>query len=566
MYVSGSLITLPRESYEPYRVPLPWHCRAPLGMKSKTTVYAALVASSSYGGRLESSSDRAIRRPPDLVVSVLAPDDWNTFRVIRSRGTDGPGLLNSLLSSISQLNTSEPDPHVNVIVGESFTIPSGKVGGVAERLHETTLFVELRRGKASDQALTEMVSAINKSSTVEAIKGAGPKSSEGGAQIQVEVDQYEHPAGWVVKQLGTGFLADGYLHLNTNWRARAREWDPELSDSFDFERACVYASTLTRAITFTFPRKGAQLLITKHSDKPNTAVKLTTALADAHQSILAGLLAKVDEKTGSLELVAEPIDPKRPLQRETFAKLLAGADYLAIEIETARNYQDTLWPPLPRKELFRQLGRDLFGEPCAAHLERLFSNIPTRRRRRVPEGTEAPAVQCFVSCAASRPIQREGRDAVLSLLKTSGIDPCGDVATNFRRSPITAGERLVQMIASNFAIFLLWREADDYFESATLAESIIYSKMREGSGSLLVQTDDSTQLNRIRALVGETSLFQIEAFSWNDLHDAAWRGYIAELQRNPSAECPWEVMESKTLASRVLDWLHRNQLRQDGAA
>ncbi|MFM9956613.1 MAG: hypothetical protein ACKVZJ_00940 [Phycisphaerales bacterium] len=484
-------------------------------------------------------------------MSVLAPDAWERFWVISSRGPDGPGLLNSLLASVAQANMREGQPHINVIIGESFTVPSPELADATERIHETTLFVELLQGEQSEAVLNKMIEEI-RGPRVDPAPGAGARIE------QIEMRRCKRPAGCVVKELGTGVVADGYLQLQHNWRSLARAWDQEISESFDFNQACVYSSTVTRAITFAFPRKGARLIVTKHSDQPNTAVKMTNALQDAKQSILAGLLAKVDEKTGSLELVAEPIDLAGALQNETLAYISAQADYREVHVRSAKPYQDTIWPRLPRKELFRQLGRDIVGETAAAHLEKLFDGVSARRAQ--DAGARS---RCFVSCASSRAIQKEARQAIVWLLESHNLDADGDTHGLHRRSPISVGERLVRLARSHFALFVLWQEANGSYDRETLVEAIGYSRLNEGSGVLLIQAESTSIVEIIRSIVGETSIFRVAAFRWRDVHNAAWEKFLLDLKQNPEADCPWEIMEHGSLTSRVLDWLHYS-LRGDG--
>src|SRR4051812_38278026 len=115
MQVLGDLIRLPLERTS---LPLPWWHRAPLGLLNGTQVYVALVESGRVGPNQIPG--------PELIVSVLDPDLWQSLLMVRCSRRDEPGVF------LESLNAVYP---LNIVLAESVTLET-------DNMHEVTLICE----------------------------------------------------------------------------------------------------------------------------------------------------------------------------------------------------------------------------------------------------------------------------------------------------------------------------------------------------------------------------------------------------------------------------------------
>src|ERR1043166_5555356 len=137
MQVYGELITLPEQGQA---LPLPWHCRAPLGLQTNVPVHVALVYPGT-GGTSPAAASTSLR-PPDLIASPLDPHLWPLTYKLTLRGPDRPGLLLALLSAIYQQNLEVPNRQLNVALGESVTVTKPSPKGGTGPFHESVVFCE----------------------------------------------------------------------------------------------------------------------------------------------------------------------------------------------------------------------------------------------------------------------------------------------------------------------------------------------------------------------------------------------------------------------------------------
>lgn len=279
MQVSGDLFRLPADAGI---VPLPWFCRAPLGLKSGTSVHVALVESGE-AGRTRTAPPPADHtglvefcRPPDLLISVLDPQAWQATCRLDSYGPDGPGLLHRVLDAIAEANKGEM--HINVVIGESFTVPATNCADRRMRHHKTTLYCQFQQGEASRQRFEAMMTSL--------------RSQRDFAEQTIGVDTAPHAAGHVAMYLGTAVIKSGLVRLPHDWRQISedlyfkglaerlsdREAARRHADAFDYNVVCALADLDARAIRLTFPVKGARRLQTRHTDRPNTVVRVTERL------------------------------------------------------------------------------------------------------------------------------------------------------------------------------------------------------------------------------------------------------------------------------------------------
>lgn len=559
MHVSGDLFRLPSDSK---LVPLPWFCRAPLGLKTGTSVHVVLVESSLGEGEQGSDAPRPtagdaarhpteLLRPPDLLVSVLDPNAWDSTYLIEASALDGPGLLHRLLAAIATANA--PDKHINVVVGESFTVPSRGCADQRLRNHQTTLYCQLQRGTTSKRHLDEVVKQLN---------AAAPAKHK-----PVKCAVAPRPAGTVVKYLGQEEVRDGLVRLDVDWRWQARTLFEQgladvhgsgigrsLADQFDFSLASALADLHARAIRLTFPLKGARRLITLHTDEPNTAVKVTEQLEPGH-SILGGLLAKADAGSAELVAVCEPMPGQSELPRRPFDGLQMAKEFRRLASKDPLGCEDVVYPKLPDRELFRQFGKMV--QPYGKDALELVADLAAGTvRDRSPAGSPGR-----LTCCACVPVIGARHRAALDWLGDSAsvwrLNPRGELDVHVTASPIV---RLVRLLTADVAYFVVWASADPSMaavEAQALVHAMLYAQLAKGRGLLLVEAENGELPHHIRAM--EPALqrrVDIRSFSWRQDHaDAA-----DQLRLDHSQPLPPVLSEPGCFGNRVADWMYEREL------
>lgn len=559
MHVSGDLFRLPSDTRV---VPLPWFCRAPLGLKTGTSVHVALVESCS--GEVEQASEGArsaasdavrhpteLLRPPDLLVSVLDPNAWNSTYLLEAFALDGPGLLHRLLAAIARANSV--DKHINVVIGESFTVPSRGCADPRLRNHKTTLYCQLQRGSASKRHLDDVVRHLN--------SGTPSKHKH------VHCDVAPMPAGAIVKYLGQEDVRDGLIRLDVDWRlqtrmhfeqgladARGPDIGRILAEQFDFSLASALADLSARAIRLTFPLKGARRLTTLHTDEPNTAVKITEQLEPSH-SILGGLLAKADAGSAEIVAVCEPMPGQSELPRKPFEILQKAKEFRRLESRDPLGCEDVVYPRLPERELFRQFGKLL--QPYGKDAMELVADFAAGTLRdRVPSAGPGR-----LTCCACVPVVSARHRAALDWLGDScavwQLDTRGEIDLGAAGSPLL---RMTRMLTADVAYFVVWASASPSFAAAeadSLMHAMLFSQLARGHGLLLVEAENGEIPHHIRAV--ERAMHRrvdVRSFSWRQDHAEA----LDQLRRDAERPLPQVLAEPGCLGNRVADWMYERDL------
>ncbi|MBX3392794.1 MAG: hypothetical protein KF787_09120 [Phycisphaeraceae bacterium] len=605
MPVSGDLFQLP---VQPRLIPLPWHCRAPLGLKTGTSVHIALVESGSESPfelgaanvqERTGEHPELLLRPPDLLVSVLDPREWETTYLIESCGPDGPGLLNRLLEEIATINAD--DKHVNVLIAESFTVPMRECKDPLLRHHKSSLYCQVLLGKPSKERLDSMVARLN-----QAPAGHGTREPK-----PVELRLAPLPAGAVALHLGQAEIRHGLVETDEDWRREAREWfhtrlrarfseetARQIRSQFDFSLACALADLDSKAIRLMFPLKGARRLLTRHADQPNVAVQVTSRLSSEAYSILAGLLARLDATSGELAVVCEAMPGKPPLTDRSLADIRNRSAFRRIRSRQARSYADTLYPQLPKEELLRQIGKftvrrgDNTGRFVDDLVRQLADQWEDEQRRQAsandrakPDDDDAKgaAIKAFnaqTGAPPGKPISLVTcvpydfaaqrctivRNVLNAIAKDSGYTP----SNSLREDEVASGggkaaewRRVFNLTTANIAVFVLWKQSEVVIgrhEIESIRDAFAYEQLAyNGVGLLLVESDTDEFPPELHAITRFFSRCVTPmTFSWLPRHTDAMR----RLVEDPS-DVPDELFETRFLIGRVYSWLKQQRNSQE---
>lgn len=589
MHVSGDLVQLPEDSL---LIPLPWHCRAPLGLKTGTSVHVALVESGEDAGNgiagtppsSTVSMTNQLYRPPDLLVSVLDPRVWSTTYLIESRGLDGPGMLNKLLHAIAQINTKELNKkHVNVLIGESFTMPTRACKNPLLREHRTTLYCELLCGDASRELLKGMCDTLNQ--TEEHSSGAMPEKS-------VVHRPAPLPAGAVSLHLGQAEITNGLVRIDVNWREKAKEWferqlalhrrgvnPAEISGQFDYSLACAMADLDARAIRLMFPLVNARRLRTTHTDEPNVAVQVTSLLSGEvgasdsqpsgqKYSILAGLLARSDATSGEMAIVCEPLPGQSELTESSFGELRASKDFRRVETARARPYEDTLYPQFQSTELSRQLSKMAkpFGKKAVRKLRQFVEGLA---KIEPPSADVLDKLETHSTCGVyvvEDPLKRTtvARHLLSNIMEHEDfyIPPATTLPAE---DDVPELVHRFQMTTTDIAVFVIWNLDHPIAtrqRQRLLADAIAYDRFENSPGLLLIESDSDTLPGYITALFGhEPTRVKPMTFWWKQDHTDA----VSQMVKNPLADPPEAAFDQRFIIYRVLNWMRDQGLSNDHA-
>jgi hypothetical protein len=261
------------------RLPLPWYHRAPLGLMSGTPVHVAL---------------QAPRERPfgDLIVSLIAPENWRFIAEISASKPDAPGTLAWAYKAA---------PPLNIIFAEAVTVDSGS-------RHDARLLLEpyYRLPDEADEDVAAKVQAH-----IDALKDKLRAQGFTLAPPTMPIDPDIREPDWMRR----ASIKEGWVHV-AGWRealevqaSKAKDAGVD-TDKFDLDTAVISADTERRMLRYVFPRKGAVSVSVKHTDRPGAMGEIADVLAGERLNILSSLLRRgsAPAETADLVVVVEPTD------------------------------------------------------------------------------------------------------------------------------------------------------------------------------------------------------------------------------------------------------------------
>jgi hypothetical protein len=274
-------------------LPLPWWCRAPLGLLNRTPVYVALLKKSR-------------RIVGDVIVSVLDPNKWESIIRVECRGPDEPGVIANVLDAVKELN---------VALAETVTIETGE-------MHQAILICE---GSKSESARAHVPRVMDK------LTKAGFKEFRVDPYARLPLPVLKHE----IVSVQRGWLQD--LSLG-NWLRT--EFDDGTLTRVDLSRAVVSADTEKRLLRFVFPRLGSRTIKIRHSDKPGTLRQLSEVLVKCELNVLSALLRRGGQERGDSELVAVCEPPEGADVASFYAKVEQGINALPQQLRARLTFED----------------------------------------------------------------------------------------------------------------------------------------------------------------------------------------------------------------------------------
>lgn len=366
MHVYGDLIAL----HPSNQVVVPWYCRAPLGLRSRSSVYLALVDSVEPATSMHQASKSLQQRLPDLIVSTLDPMRWDQTLVFLVDCLDDVGVVQTTLEELRALNE---DKLLNIAIGESATLTgSASRTEEATRRHEFRLFLQSYESDGLDK-------------TKARIDQWRARLGRIGAKLTEErfVAPGRHP-----RPLGNSEIVNGIITLREPWK-RIQEAEAQRAkrgaanrnvnlDHFDLSALAVTADLRSRSVRFIAPRRGARRVRSVQRDVPNVLAAVVDVVKRHRHNILAHHLRKMDSAHGEFNAVCEPIDPlvdkDALLCDEDFLELLNEHRGIisTIRVFPPASGEEVRQPGTPKptpRALQRQMKSDLDASRAVAPVE-----------------------------------------------------------------------------------------------------------------------------------------------------------------------------------------------------
>ena len=322
MQVLGDLLNLPPNEEKGF--PVPWWCRAPLGLTNDTVVYVGLTVK---------SEDRPV---PDLIVTVLNTSHWSKMFQLDCLQTDQPGVVAEVFKSIYPLN---------IALTETVKMENG--------LHHITLICEpVHIEQEVEKVIQRIVEELEAQSFKVTAKHLPPLPE----LTRNRIGQVEH--GWI-----TG--------VKCKEEIRARY--PETANKADLSKVVVSADTESRVLRFVFPRKGAMTLTIRHADEPGALAEITKALKDSNLNILSALSRRGGGR-GVDEIFIAVCEPEDELDVEDNRELKQRVTQNIFKIDQAF-----------RPDITISDGRESDDMIYCRHPEEIVARVPRNLSWRVQE-------------------------------------------------------------------------------------------------------------------------------------------------------------------------------------
>lgn len=342
MHVFGGLYKLPLSGRQ---LPVPWFCRAPLGLKSGTSVHFALVGNRDFKHSDHQVLSHHRSRLPDVIISTIDPRHWDQAVIIRASRTDGIGLMHEIYEDLKNIGDK---PAINIALSESVTATNPYNNNEHElvsdnRFHEVIILCEL---------LTEEAYGLLE-------KWADNWRTKYSKHHQsLTITRLTRP-GQSIRHISSAIMRRGMIPLPIEWANIFHEYSmsisqPDLCSEYDLTTAVATADLFNRSIRITVPLKGVCRIFSRHEDKPNVLSNIVDSIVDNNHNIITHHLRKSNTDLAEFEAVCEPKNSlTRALMQSDFADLLRDESgfYKRINVRPPHNFQELLYPPVSTDQI-----------------------------------------------------------------------------------------------------------------------------------------------------------------------------------------------------------------------